>query len=67
MGTLSLRYSERLIMRFGARTDARRTASADRGRRWPCSRRRRSHGNYFSDVFPVMVLLGIGAGSASRR
>jgi hypothetical protein len=63
MGTLSVRYSEPLIMRFGQRTVLIpglvliaaalayfTTASAD--------------GNYWIHVLPVMILLGTGAGLA---
>jgi len=63
MGTLSLRYSERLVMRFGARRTLVpglvligvslvlfSTAPVD--------------GNYWTDVLPVMLLLGCGAGMA---
>ncbi|MEA2466368.1 MAG: hypothetical protein QOJ57_494 [Thermoleophilaceae bacterium] len=61
MGTLSFRYSERLIMRFGAKT----TLLPGLGliaialvlfTRAPVD------GSYLQHVFPVMVLMGIGAG-----
>ncbi len=61
MGALSLRYSERLVMRFGARNTLIpglvviavgllyfTQAPVD--------------GNYFVHVFPVMILIGTGAG-----
>jgi EmrB/QacA subfamily drug resistance transporter len=62
MGTLSLRYSEPLIMRFGARRIllpglALIAAGLALFARAPV------HGSYLPDVFPVMVLLGIGIGS----
>jgi EmrB/QacA subfamily drug resistance transporter len=61
MGTLSLRYSERLIMGLGART------ALASGLVFACAglllfARSPVDGNYFRDVFGVMVLLGIGAG-----
>jgi EmrB/QacA subfamily drug resistance transporter len=61
MGTLSLRYSERLIMRFGART----TLLPGMGliavglalfARAPVD------GSYLADVLPVMIVLGFGIG-----
>jgi EmrB/QacA subfamily drug resistance transporter len=63
MGTLSLRYSERLIMRFGARRTLLPgmvlvAAGLLLFARVPI------HGNYLSDVLPVMVLLGFGVGSS---
>jgi MFS family permease len=62
MGTLSVRYTERLVMRFGARTClfpglAMIAAALLYFTRVPVD------GNYFRDVFPVMVLLGAGAGT----
>jgi EmrB/QacA subfamily drug resistance transporter len=63
MGTLSVRYSERLIMRFGAR----RLLVPGLGliaialllfTRAPVS------GGYVEHVLPVMILLGAGAGTA---
>jgi EmrB/QacA subfamily drug resistance transporter len=61
MGTLSIRYSERLIMRFGARTMlfpgmALIAAGLVVFSRAPVD------GNYVTDILPVMVLLGTGAG-----
>ena len=61
MGTLSLRYSERLIMRFGARTTllpglvliALGLALFTRA---PVD------GSYVAHVLPVMILLGFGVG-----
>jgi EmrB/QacA subfamily drug resistance transporter len=62
MGTLSVRYTERLVMRFGARTClfpglALIAAALVYFTRVPVD------GNYFRDIFPVMVLLGAGAGT----
>jgi EmrB/QacA subfamily drug resistance transporter len=62
MGTLSIRYSERLIMRFGARTTllpglALVTAGLVLFARVPV------HGSYVKDVLPTMILLGTGVGS----
>ena len=62
MGTLSLRYSERLIVRFGAkRLLAPGMALVALGlllfARVPV------HGHYYSDVLPVLLLLGAGVGS----
>ncbi|HUA73259.1 MAG TPA: DHA2 family efflux MFS transporter permease subunit [Solirubrobacteraceae bacterium] len=63
MGTLSLRYSERLIMRFGARNTLLPgmvlvTAGLLLFARVPV------HGNYVTDVLPVLLLLGAGVGSS---
>ncbi len=61
MGTLSVRYTDRLVMRFGARTMvlgglALFMAGLALFTRAPVG------GEYVPDVLPVMVLLGIGAG-----
>ena len=63
MGTLSLRYSDRLIMRFGAlRTLMPGMVLVAAGlllfARVPV------HGHYATDVLPVMLLLGVGVGSS---
>jgi EmrB/QacA subfamily drug resistance transporter len=63
MGTLSLRYSERLIMRFGARRTLMPgmllvAAGLLLFARVPV------HGSYLTDVLPVMLLLGVGVGSS---
>ncbi len=63
MGTLSLRYSERLIMRFGARRTLLPgmvlvAAGLLLFARIPV------HGSYVTDVLPVMLLLGAGVGSS---
>jgi EmrB/QacA subfamily drug resistance transporter len=62
MGTLSVKYSERLIMRFGARTClfpglGMIAAALIYFTRVPVD------GNYFRDILPVMLLLGAGAGT----
>jgi EmrB/QacA subfamily drug resistance transporter len=61
MGTLSVRYSERLITRFGARSVSIPgfvliTVGLAMFARTPV------HGTYWVDVFPVMVVIGVGAG-----
>ncbi len=63
MGTLSVRYSERLIMRFGAR------ASILAGMTFIAAAlalftQAPVDGDYLTHVAPVMVLLGTGAGLA---
>jgi EmrB/QacA subfamily drug resistance transporter len=63
MGTLSLRYSERLIMRLGARGAlfpgmGMMAAALVLFTRAPVG------GDYLTDVLPVMVLLGAGAGTS---
>jgi EmrB/QacA subfamily drug resistance transporter len=62
MGTLSVRYSERLIMRFGARTClfpglALIALALVYFTRVPVD------GSYVTDILPVMLLLGAGAGT----
>ncbi len=61
MGTLSVRYTDRLVMRFGARKLvlaglALFMAGLALFTRAPIG------GNYLVDILPVMVLLGVGAG-----
>jgi MFS family permease len=63
MGTLSLRYSERLIMGFGARP-ALIAGLACAGAGLLVFARSPVAGSYVSDVLPVMLLLGVGAGLA---
>jgi EmrB/QacA subfamily drug resistance transporter len=63
MGTLSLRYSERLIMRFGARRTLLPglvliAAGLALFARAPVG------GSYVRDVLPVMILLSVGVGSS---
>ncbi len=62
MGLLSLRYSERLIMRFGAKSTLIGGLGLMLGglllfTRTPVD------GQYVTDVLPTMILLGAGAGS----
>jgi EmrB/QacA subfamily drug resistance transporter len=63
MGTLSLRYSERLIMRVGAR-NALLPGLALVGAGLLLFARAPVGGDYATDVLPVMILLGAGAGTA---
>ena len=63
MGVLSLRYSERLIIRFGARTMLFPgliliAAGLLLFSRAPV------HGDYLTNVLPVMLLFGLGIGSS---
>ena len=63
MGTLSVRYSERLIMRFGARTTLLPglvliAAGLALFARVPVE------GNYVTDVLPSMILIGTGVGTS---
>jgi EmrB/QacA subfamily drug resistance transporter len=61
MGTLSVRYSERLAMRFGARTLMFPGLGLIlAGLLW--FTQAPVHGDYLTHIFPVMVLFGIGAG-----
>ena len=53
MGALSLRYSERLIMRFGAKHDAAPGHRADRASASLLFARAPVDGNYVADVLPV--------------
>ena len=62
MGTLSVRYSEPLIMRFGARTTLLPGLVADRASGSLLFTRAPVDGSYVGDVLPVMILLGFGAG-----
>ena len=62
MGALSLRYSERLIMRFGAKQTLIPAMFALAAglllfARTPVD------GNYFIDVMPATILIGLGAGT----
>jgi EmrB/QacA subfamily drug resistance transporter len=61
MGTLSLRYSERIIMRFGAR-NALLPGVALIAVGLLLFARVPVDGSYFRDVFPVMVILAFGIG-----
>jgi len=63
MGTMSLRFSEPLIMRFGARRTLLPglvliAVGLALFTRAPV------HGNYLRDVLPTMILLGIGIGAS---
>jgi MFS family permease len=63
MGTLSLRYSERLIMRFGARkTLLPGMALIALG--LVLFTRAPVDGSYLADVLPVMLILGFGIGAS---
>ena len=63
MGTLSLGFAERLIMDFGART-ALIGGLVSAGAGLLLFARAPVDGSYLADIFPVMVLLGTGAGLA---
>ena len=61
MGTLSVRYSQPLVMRFGARNLMFPGLGLIAvGLLW--FMRAPVHGKYFTDIFPVMVVFGTGAG-----
>jgi EmrB/QacA subfamily drug resistance transporter len=63
MGTLSIRYSERIVTRFGARAAlVTGMPLIMAGLAWFA--RAGTHGAYASEVLPSMLLLGIGAGIA---
>jgi EmrB/QacA subfamily drug resistance transporter len=61
MGTLSVRYTDRLVMRFGARKLVLAGLALFMGG-LALFTRAPIDGGYVVDVFPVMVLLGVGAG-----
>jgi EmrB/QacA subfamily drug resistance transporter len=61
MGTLSVRYSERLIMRFGARTTLI-PGLVLIGAALALFARAPVDGGYILHVLPVMIVLGFGAG-----
>ena len=61
MGTASLRFSERLIMRFGARTTLMPSLVLI-GAGLLLFARAPVDGSYVTDLMPPMVLLGLGAG-----
>jgi MFS family permease len=61
MGALSIRYTERLITRFGARPTVRAgLVMIAAAMLW--FTRAPDHGSYATDVLPTMVLLGVGCG-----
>ncbi len=63
MGTMSLRFSERLMMTFGPKTTLiPGLAVAVVGLLWFA--RAPVHGNYAVDVLPAMILLGLGIGGS---
>ena len=62
MGTMSLRYSERLSMRYGPR-NVMIPALIAIGAGLALFARTPVDGNYFRDVMPPMILMGLGAGS----
>jgi EmrB/QacA subfamily drug resistance transporter len=63
MGTLSIRYSERLIMRFGAKTTLLPgLVLIMAGLLW--FTQAPVHGDYVTHVLPVMILLGAGVGTS---
>jgi EmrB/QacA subfamily drug resistance transporter len=63
MGTLSLRYSERLVMRFGPRaTLPPGMVGIGLGLAWLA--RVPVHGSYVVDVLPGLLVLGVGIGVA---
>jgi EmrB/QacA subfamily drug resistance transporter len=61
MGTLSVRYTDRLVMRFGARKLVLSGLALFMGG-LALFTRAPIDGGYVVDVMPVMVLLGVGAG-----
>jgi EmrB/QacA subfamily drug resistance transporter len=63
MGTLSVRYSERLVMRFGARTTLL-PGLVLIGAGLALFVRVPVEGNYWIDVLPSMILVGTGVGTA---
>jgi len=63
MGTLSLGFAERIIMGIGPKA-ALLTGLAFAGIGLLLFTRTSVEGNYFGEVFPVMILLGVGAGVA---
>jgi EmrB/QacA subfamily drug resistance transporter len=63
MGTLSIRFSERIVMRFGAR-NALLAGMPLIMAGLALFARAGVHGSYLGDVLPSMLLLGVGAGVA---
>lgn len=64
MGTLSLRYSERIIMRFGASRALLPGLAAISLGLLLLARAPAHGGSYAADVLPTLLLLGAGAGSS---
>jgi MFS family permease len=62
MGTMSLRFSDRLILRYGPRTTLI-PCLASIGIALLLFARTPVDGNYVTDLMPPMVLLGLGAGA----
>jgi EmrB/QacA subfamily drug resistance transporter len=62
MGLLSIRYSERLVMRFGARTTML-PALALIAAGLVVFAQASVHSRYLTEVMPAMLLLGLGAGA----
>ena len=62
MGTLSVRYTDRLVMRFGARTPMIAGLGLIAAGLALFASAPASGGGYLSHVFPVAVLAGTGAG-----
>src|SRR5580693_8528640 len=62
MGTLSVRYTDRLVMRFGARTPMLAGLALIAAGLALFASAPASGGGYLSHVFPVAVLTGTGAG-----
>jgi EmrB/QacA subfamily drug resistance transporter len=61
MGGFSIRYTERLVTRFGARATLRPgLVMIAAAMLW--FTRAPAHGSYVTDVLPTMILLGIGCG-----
>ncbi len=64
MGTLSIRYSERIVMRLGARTAVLAGLPLIMAALVAVRARAACGGGYLTDVLPSMALLGLGAGIA---
>jgi len=62
MGTLSVRYTDRLVMRFGARTPMLAGLGLIAAALALFASAPASGGGYLSHIFPVAVLAGTGAG-----
>jgi fucose permease len=62
MGTLSVRYTDRLVMRFGARTTILSGLGLIAAGLALFATAPAAGGGYLSHIFPVAVLVGTGAG-----